>query len=456
MNAPSQQRTFPAQALQFCRNETGDYVLHSSHYTDWQGKLHPRAFPGAAGGDVGLKATLMCLLNLKLLLETKIQGASTTDYRVLGGEEASYLITTLRQMRKTGATKWHQMLYGVAIEPFLCPLQRGYPPTIRIPQGNRHYPREIKVYLAQGVEPRMQLTELKTLKEVELVIASLQEQAQGIRRRKRGGGVLGDSGPEDATNTGRRSSRAWGALAQWLRDTSDPKTSLCRVFALNRRNDGVWGCPQTFVYLALQFREYMKANFSSAEQRWTIAPSKPVHAAVHHALANARRFLPLPQNNGHCRTAFEDWDPRQQNGAGRPRFEIARILIWPTGRLQTDEGQAVLRLHQMFNVPLFYLEPTFVADGPPDEYILFCKNKHDETTAMRELRGLAWEPGGTDGLDLVALDYHPLAHFLSLLKHPKLLFVVDAQEMLRRGLWSAFDQEPMVRTPSRNGELAAS
>ena len=74
---------------------------------------------------------------------------------------------------------------------------------------------------------------------------------------------------------------------------------------------------------------------------------------------------------------------------------------------------------------------------PADEYILFCKKGQDASTNARDLIGLAWDARRHEK-SFQELKAPPLAHFLKLLEHPKLLFAVDAREILLENKWTAF------------------
>ena len=439
MNAKQIQPRSPMQHLQYVRGPSGEYVLYSTKYTPKDGKAVGPKFQADFGSSVGLHDMQVCLLNLKLRVDGLTGETHSTHYRVMEGDQAGFFGQTLAQIRKTSDLQWYSALYG-DMDPFFGMLRGATPRTVAVPKTHPDMPLSITVELFDGVASGTNRTSPVVTKEgIEEIIVSLQRQVQAkraIRRTSDAGAVVG----ENADTSFIRSSRpaqAWAALEQLLRVFADPSNKFNRLYATDRLEESVWRDSRTFAYLGLQAREYMKANYRTQENRWHFTFSKSLKAAIDRSLVNAITYLPYRGQQSHSLTAFDDWDHRHEIVVGVPQFEIARVLIWPTSRLLKEDDFAVLRFHQIFNIPLFFLEPSFLENEPADEYILFCKKGQNADTDARDLIGLAWDARRHDK-SFQELKTPPLAHFLKLLEHPKLLFAVDAREILREGKWAAF------------------
>ena len=443
MNTTRQKDMKPHQELYYRKSQAGEFVFVRSVHTPATGD-QKRAAAGDFYDDVGVKASQICLLNLKLQLESSDDGISSEYYRVLDGNEAGFFAQTVNAMFKgeNKGSKWYRILFGDKRRIFF--VRGSGAPFIIIPKSNTYYPRTIDVYLVKGFPDEDNVIPITQVKSIQEIIVSLGRQIQELRQvtRRWHSSTQSTKNPQaDNSITHRRSERAWGVLEQYVRDLTNNSLPWNRLYAIDRQNDAVWNCAETYAYLGLQTREYMKANYCTQEKKWKITFPKPVLDAINQAAEIAKIYLPNHRKHDHSLTAFEDWRYPQEIAKAKPKFEIVRVLIWPTDRLLSEEAFAVLRLHKIYNIPLFYLTPDFVDGEPEEEYILFCKPKDTENTKQNELRGMAWDAARRDWKSVSDLNFHPLDHFYKLLKNPKLVFVIDARKMLSNGIWDSFQTE---------------
>jgi hypothetical protein len=440
----STQPTKPAHEIHYRRNEAGEFLFVRSVYTAVSGDV-VRSGSGDFVDDVGAKAAEMCLLKLKLQIEGYETSESSGHFRVLTGDEARPFAQTIKTMFKgnSDGSGWHQAFFGTR-HRFLF-AQGSSNPVIIVKHDNTHRPHKILVRLVRGPEVYEQAEEFNAPEQVREILQSLERQIAAQRHRK---GKAAQKQTEqtveaaqaDTTFASRRAERAWGALEHYVRDLANPDTPWNRLYGIDRLNDAVWRSAETYTYFGLQAREYMKANYDPQKNLWDITFSKPVLEAIQRAITVAKEYLPNHRKEGHSLTAFDDWCHPQAEKAGKPKFEIVRILIWPQERMVSEEAYAVARLHKIYNIPLFYLAPSAIENEPKDEYILFCKPKDSADTPPHDLRGMAWDSTRKNWQQVGELSYHPLEHFYALLKNPKLVFAIDAREMMIKKTWAAFEE----------------
>lgn len=446
MSAMNKQPTKPAHEIHYRQNPAGEYVFVRSIYTPATGDA-VRAAVGGFDDDVGAKATQICLLRLKLQIESHEDSESSEHFQVLSGPEAGSFAEIIKSMFKGDTTGdgsgWHQSFFGRG-HRFMT-ARGGRNPAILIDRACTHRPQKVSVQLADGLRINEEAIPVSTSEQVREIIQSLERQLQAQREKKNRTGQNKSArsvepSQEVAASTHRRAERAWGALEHYVRDLANPQTPWNRLYGIDRLNDAVWRSAETYTYFGLQAREYMKANYNSQNDTWDITFSKPVLEAIQRAITVANDYLPNHRKEGHSLTAFDDWRHPQAAKAGKPKFEIVRILIWPQERLASEEAYAVARLHKIYNIPLFYLAPSAIENDPKDEYILFCKPKDSADTPPHDLRGMAWDSSRHNWQQVGELNYHPLEHFYALLENPKLVFAIDAREMMKKGTWASFEE----------------
>ncbi len=432
MSTTNKEPTKPAYEVHYRRTQAGEFEFVRSTYTPVSGAL-VKAGSGDFDDDVGAKAAQLCLLNLKLQLEGHTQQDSKGQFRVL---ESDLARPFAQSIKKIDASKWHRALFGDEHQFLFA--QSTSNPVIVI--RGAHAPTKVDVQFVEGVGSDEKMTLLTAPDKIREIVASVERRivAKRVQSKTSAVSTLGAASLPGTSIAEQRAERAWGALEDFIIDLANPDTPSNKLYGIDRLNDTVWRSAETYVYLGLQSREYTRANYNSRTRKWNIIFSGPVLEAIKRAVEVAKKFLPNHDGEGHSLTAFDDWHHPQSAKAGKPKFEIVRILIWPKERLLSQEAFAVARLHKIYNIPLFFLEPSSLQDDPHDEYILFCKDGDTPKTAKRDLRGLAWDASRNDWQQVRDLGYHPLAHFQRLLQHPKLVFAIDAREMLKQGKWSSF------------------
>jgi len=444
MSSTSKEQQKPSFEVHYRRTQAGEYEFVRSIYMPTSGPAI-RSAAGEFDDDVGVKAAQICLLNLKLQIEGHGQEDSSENFRVLAGDEARPFGETVKGMFKgnSDGPGWWRSMFGNGVRFFQN--QGTSNPVIVIKKENAQRPKALSVQLAQGLGTDETNVPCAHPQKIREIIESLERQIQFQRTKKttgakNKGGTARESSDGEVGIAQQRAERAWGALEDYICDLANPDTPNNKLYGIDRLNDAVWKSAETYTYFSLQAREYMRANYTTATRKWNIVFSEQVLNAIKQAVAIAKTYLPNHDGEGHSLTAFDDWQPPQSVKPGKPKFEIVRILIWSKQRLKDPEAFAVVRTHKIFNIPLFYLEPSMVQDGSQDEYILFCKESDTPKTPKRELRGLAWDASLRDWGQARDLGYHPLAHFQQLLKHPKLLFAIDARAMMLKGTWDSFEE----------------
>ena len=390
----------------------------------------------------GARAIFICLLNLKLKLENINENAGGhIEHTVLDGEESLYFTSTLRRWimpnNKFKPADWYIGLFGEAGR-FLTPRRSGREITVTHTQPD--YPRTINVYLVEGIEDKnpAEINDELTINEI---IESLLNQNQSSRLKKSATGKQSSEGSQAGASTVRYTpDRSWNALKMIVEHLSDTKWT--RLYAIDCLDDNMWKRPETYAYFGHQAREYLKANYNTIDKEWKIVFSNQVLNAIDNAAKNAeqhfqKHYSDYP-NTDERLTAFDHWSPKNNNETIKLKFEIVRVLIWPIGSLLSEEADAAINLHRMFNIPLFYLAPETVGKVQKEEYILLCRTSDTDKTKQGKLGGLAWCDGSKKLKPVRDLNFHALEHFHSLLENQKLLFAIDSREMLMKGIWDSF------------------
>ena len=224
--------------------------------------------------------------------------------------------------------------------------------------------------------------------------------------------------------------------------------AINRAYAIDHFDPTIWAAPRAYYWLALQCRRFLKENFVSIPPppRWDIVFSEDVLSAIVRSIQNIERMPKRPRGGfGASLTHFDDTpvaNRPHQPDPDIPRFEVARILIWPPEWLREGFVEHLIRMHGAFNVPLFFIDRKWVEDRGISlevEYLLLCTREHDRSLNAHGLDGSEWprNPGEPRPIKETNLD-KPLDHFLSLLECEELLFAADAYKIVREGHWDAY------------------
>lgn len=204
-----------------------------------------------------------------------------------------------------------------------------------------------------------------------------------------------------------------------------------------------WSHPSFSVHLAHQIRHYIKFNYrggTNGDGRWCLDFEEPLRSAILRSINNAKQTLELYKESSYRSEQFELLsDIKPDEAASRPRFEIARILIWDPQDLARPAGEALIRLHKVMKVPLFYLAPDDLGDDygriRDIEFHFFCKRDgenlkwtdhgywHDKRDTTQRRKRIDVSINGIGD---------PLSTFLKLLAHPKLLLAHDMMREVMR------------------------
>lgn len=140
-----------------------------------------------------------------------------------------------------------------------------------------------------------------------------------------------------------------GGIDPWF--VNEIRTSLegaDTMFGVDSIGPGQWLRPEAYTYLSLQIREYARKNVTA--QGWTVTVDSTLKRWIDTACKNATH-KGLPESV----TEFDNPE-RVTKVVGAPTLQIARILLWDREELTSLMGSAVIRIHENFHVPLFFLQ----------------------------------------------------------------------------------------------------
>jgi len=218
------------------------------------------------------------------------------------------------------------------------------------------------------------------------------------------------------------------------------------LYAIDVLGPQLWLQPDSLTYFAKQVWPYISATQKNGRRK--IVVTHQLGTAISRCSKRfASRFPNL--DGGTALMEFPE-QPSIFNKLGsfevgiirHPSFEIARILIWPEEMLRTPTAAAIIRLHEEFGVPLFFLNRADSGIGfedwrdPRVDYCLKCQGS-------KYLSGFY---GYSDREGMVTLDPHDppppslfgynrrtprfktlLEEFLSFLENQNLLLAADAR-----------------------------
>lgn len=196
------------------------------------------------------------------------------------------------------------------------------------------------------------------------------------------------------------------------------------IFAIDVLGPQAWVTPSVYKYLAVQIRQYLRANATA--EGFDLTVDQSLHKAIEKALSLAKK-----QGLQESLTQFDPDDPLRWS-QGEPKLQYARILLWSKEELMNRVSDSVLFIHQAFHIPLFFVETENDNPARKHEFILFEKRNgrvegfrsiRDGINAVPKLRPIVKENLG-EGIG--AMDY-----FRKLISGDNLLFAID-----QRAIWS--------------------
>jgi 3',5'-cyclic AMP phosphodiesterase CpdA len=217
-----------------------------------------------------------------------------------------------------------------------------------------------------------------------------------------------------------------------------------RFYATDVLGPSLWLQPESNTYFSIQVRPYLEANRRDSP----LIVSSYLASALKRAIENHRNLVPPKAEGGanlamdDVETVFHSLDAVQ---VGEPSLELVRILIWPTDQLKTPAAESIIRLHEGFSIPLFFLssdDPSLGFGSWRNRTVDYCLKCDDHRLeygfyGYSDQRGRHEVSEGQDAPISVltrAAPYRTLRdEFLALLNHPKLLLASDARMLRRRG-----------------------
>ncbi len=212
-------------------------------------------------------------------------------------------------------------------------------------------------------------------------------------------------------------------LVDRIRDHLDEATS---IFATDVLGPSAWISPNAYRYLAIQIKQYIKRNTSKNNLKLFV--DKKLGEAIVNACRNAKSLTGIDQSL----SLFDNpkdfyWEMKT------PKLQFARILLWSREELMSQIGEAVIAIHQAFNVPLFYLEVD-EKDGQRDcDYILFERGAN-RNAGYYNSKTFNFSPKPLVKGDNIPKLGSCRKHFYTLLSNENLLLAIDARHIFIHGV----------------------
>ena len=137
---------------------------------------------------------------------------------------------------------------------------------------------------------------------------------------------------------------------------------------------GTWFQPNLLVHLVGMFKAFVARNYQALNRgKWQDG------AWRHREIIQTARFRI-------CQLA------RRHEGAAPDAnvpvlpFDLARILVWSKDHLVTAPGRALVRLHELFDVPLFWVDTDGMPGLPPDFHAEWGPERGCEQSPCRALK----------------------------------------------------------------------
>lgn len=138
------------------------------------------------------------------------------------------------------------------------------------------------------------------------------------------------------------------------------------IFGIDVVGPKGWLSPSIYHYLAPQLREYLRRNVNGFGQ-FHLKIDARIAGAVANAITNAKAFL---------KESYTEFDNISESfilekvAPQELSLQYCRILLWSKAELMRPETLAVIRFHEAFRIPLFYLETSFVDKNRDDDFLI--------------------------------------------------------------------------------------
>jgi len=205
-----------------------------------------------------------------------------------------------------------------------------------------------------------------------------------------------------------------------------------KIHAIDIQAMEAWTKPIVYYYLSLQLTHYIKNNFNNS--KWNLIFSPHVCKAIELSIENREKKykLKLDESETFLNDPDVKWEP------GEPKCEIIRILLWKESNLLDNQANLLIKIHDNFQIPLFYLNIDRLKDRSERnqyEYIIFLNDKMKKSTT----KGLWIEPlnPSMEHDDLLTKGKIrgfgcPADDFEKLLSNPNIVFARDAYNYLNK------------------------
>lgn len=204
-------------------------------------------------------------------------------------------------------------------------------------------------------------------------------------------------------------------LAQDLNKRLPKSSSICATDVLGPAS---WISPQAYVYLATQIRWYAATNVYHS--KWSITVSKRLHSAIKRACTNACQHL---RESG---TLFDN--PEQLEVAeGAPQLEFSRVLLWTKAELMSPIADWVIRIHEAFHVPLFFLEVASSDNAQRRQDYILIELEEGGYAGWYNMPDVERAPAQLTPFGSIRGIFDCVGDYNTLLERNELMFAIDAR-----------------------------
>ena len=218
------------------------------------------------------------------------------------------------------------------------------------------------------------------------------------------------------------------------------------LYAIDVLGPQLWLQPDSLTYFAKQVKPYIARTYIDGHLKVVVSPQ--LGSAIQQSVDRATKLVNGSGRdegvNGIAlhRTAFATPGSFMIGAIAPPNFEIARILVWSRDMLSTPTADAIIRMHEEFGIPLFFLDAAEEDIGfgrwrdPHVDYCLKSEGARNITgffgwnnrVGMFDVDGDAAPPISLFGFNNDAPHFNTLLdEFLSFLKNRNLLLAADAR-----------------------------
>jgi hypothetical protein len=127
-----------------------------------------------------------------------------------------------------------------------------------------------------------------------------------------------------------------------------------------------WQTPSIYHYLAPQLREYLRANVSEGN-KFALAVDHRLFNAINCGISNAKKVF--SESNTDFDNQNSEFDVSETD-LSNVNLQYCRILLWSKEELLRPESEAVIRFHEAFRIPLFFMDADGSNQYRDDDFII--------------------------------------------------------------------------------------